>query len=374
MGSAKDRHDNHGREKVQCQLCKKWFHRLDAHLTSRHEGTEAYKKKFPDSPLVSEWARKDDERKGNLGGDDNTFKFGPARLKQRELEDDEKRFVPVHDENWVLGSDEREALEALALAIQDDENVLIQGPPGIGKSTLVKELASITDNPLRRIAFRGDMRASDLIGSKTLFVDKKTGQSITGYEDAILPNAAPRGHWMLVDEIDAGPPEVMFLLHPVLENPRSLLLSGKDGGVQVEFDDRFRFVATANTLGWGDETGLFAGTTPMNEALLDRFGTVIKMDYPAPDNEIERIVQRSGCTREVATKMVTVAKMVREAQKKDTTTASLSPRRLIMWSRKSVRMGDPVRAARYTVTNRLPAEESTYVAGIIQRVFGGRVS
>lgn len=372
MGSAKERYDTRGREKVQCRLCQKWFHRLDVHLASKHDGTDDYLSRFPEASLVSEWARKQDRREGNVS-DDDTFKFGVARMTMRECDEYDDRFVPKHDEDWVLGSDEREALEALALALQEDENVLIVGPPGVGKSTLVKELGAITNNPLRRLPGRGDMRVSDLIGSKSLRVDEASGQSITDYEGGILPDSAERGHWLLVDEVDALPAEVAFVLHPVLEPERSLVLTGRQGGFETEFDPRFRFIATANTLGWGDETGLYAGTNAMNEAFLDRFGTVITMGYPEATNEIDRIVKRSGIDRGEAEKMVAVATKVRESQKNETTTASLSPRRLIMWANKAVRMGDCVRASRYTVTNRLPSEEATFVSGIIQRIFGSRV-
>jgi cobaltochelatase CobS len=345
-----------------------WYHRLDLHVSSRHDGVDAYQARHAGAPLLSETAR----RKISAGPDGCSFKFGVARMQMRENDARSQGFVPVHDEDWMLGTVEREALDALALAMEDGENVLIVGPPGIGKSTLVKELGAITNTPLRRMPFRGDMRVSDLVGAKTLSVDEATGQSVTVYENGVLPDAATRGHWLLIDEIDAGPAEVMFVLFPVLEQPRSLLLSNK-GGEQVDFDSRFRVIATANTLGWGDETGLYAGTTPMNEALLDRFHTVIKLGYPDVTSEIKRLVQTSGVSAEIAQKMVATATKIRDAQRVDSVASSFSPRRLLMWARKAARMGDPVRAAAYTVINRLPREESVFVAGVIQRHFGGSV-
>jgi cobaltochelatase CobS len=226
---------------------------------------------------------------------------------------------------------------------------------------------------VRRLPFRGDMRVSDLIGAKSLSVDVASGQSVTTYDAGVLPDAATRGHWLLIDEIDAGPAEVMFTLFPVLEASRSLVLTSDRGGHEVTFDPRFRFVGTANTLGWGDESGLYAGTAPMNEALLDRFHTVIMLGYPDPASEVRRLVQVTSVAVGVAEKMVAAATKIREAQLRDAMASSFSPRRLMMWARKAVRMGDPVRAARYTVTNRLPPEESAFVGGIIQRHFGGSI-
>ena len=372
MGKAKEPTDHKGREKVQCRECGLWFHRLDVHIGSKHGGVEEYKTKHPGAPLLSETAKR---RVGSDNDSEDVFKFGVARLTMRDdLEEYDEQFIAKHDEQWELGVDEREALEALSLAIEDNENVLIVGPPGIGKSTLVKELSAICNHPLRRTSFRGDMRASDLVGKGVLKVDNASGQSITDYMGGILPDSAERGHWLMIDEFDSGPAEIMFILFPVLEDDRSLMLTGKDGGVNVVFDDNFRFIATANTLGFGDESGLYAGTAPINEALLDRFHTVITMKYPETTNEVNRIVKKSNIEKGDAEKMVAIATKVREAQTRDETTARLSPRRLIMWAKKAVRMGDIRRAAKYTITNRLPSDESVYVEGIIQRYFGGAVT
>ncbi len=385
MGSARDRFDRRGREKVQCRECALWFHNLQAHIVKVHtdltssknptddDVIEAYRAKHgANAPLASDTALGRRGTEVTTESEEGFFKLGVARLQMREdLTKEEDVFVPVHDEAWVLGSDEAEMLEALALGMEDDDNVLIVGPPGIGKSSLAKELASACNAPLRRMSFRGDMRTSDLVGKQTLVVDKKSGQTITKYEGGVLPDAAERGHWMLIDEIDAGPAEVMFILHPVLERDRSLMLTGKDGGVNVKFNDKFRFIATANTLGYGDETGLYAGTGPMNEALLDRFGIVINMGYPTRENEIERLTKRTKITKSDADKMVEIASRVREAQRNDTTMTSLSPRRLIAWAEKTVRLGDARRAAKLTITNKLPADDRVFVEGVIQRYFGG---
>ncbi len=379
MGDPNNKTDDKGREKAECLICNKFHHRIDVHVSSAHGmSPEEYLRKHPGAALRSAAAEAAEAKKAKKAADKpegdkaaaEPLKFGVAKLFERDdLAPEDHRWVPLHDENWIAGPGEMENLQYLAIGMEEDQNVLIVGPPGIGKSTLARELAAVCNQPMRRFQFDGDMRRADLIGAKEVIVDPTTGQAITSYVNGPLVDSAEAGHWVLFDEFDSAPSNVTFVLHSVLERPRQLMLSGSKN--YVEFDKRFRVIATANTLGFGDESGLYAGTAPMNEALLDRFGVIIRMGYPSKESEISMITERSGIKPAIAALMVDVATKVREAHKNDSVLVSLSPRRLIMWAHMTAKIGNPTKAAATTVLNRLPSQDSKVVQGLIQRMFGG---
>lgn len=375
MGSTLERYDSNGREKVQCRKCKRWVHRIDRHLKKNHDGLDAvsYHKEFPGAPLMSEHARKKSTNVVNLE-DHDLFKFGVARLKQRQnLSEYDSMFVPTHDEEWVIDEDVKKHLEELALAIEDDDNCLIYGPPGVGKSILVRELAAICDCPLRRVNADGDMRRADFIGEKSVVENPNSGESITKWIDGVFPDAAENGHWLLVEEIDALPSHIDFVMHSALERPRHMILTGDDSCRKVNFNEDFRFIATANTLGFGDDLGRFAGTNTMNEAFLDRFGVTIKVGYPSKDSEKKILVSKTGIGSDTAEKMILVADSIRIACQKEECSVPISTRRLIDWAKKCVRLNDPRRSAEITIVNKLPEDDSKFVDNVIQKHFGGYV-
>jgi cobaltochelatase CobS len=403
MTTPNDKLDDEGRKKVRCYVCKdnaigdKWYHRLDLHLKKKHDmNVSDYKELYPSKPVLSAHGKAaamevaaeapdslDPRVKELLLGDNgeeeaapevrdpkegDSLHFGCAKLKLKKAAPEDRRHVPAFDEEFHISDALKNDLEALALAVNHSENVLIVGPAGCGKSSLVAFLAATLDQPLRRVNLHGDVRAADFVGEKTVDVDVATNQAVVRWNDGILVDALRKGHWLLLDELDAGPSHILFVLQAVLEHTRTLVLTQNGGEVVVAHPD-FRLIATANTLGRGDETGLYTGTNVLNEAFLDRFGTVIQASYLELDTEAELLHKKSGIELEEAKKMAKLAKDVREAAAREQVFCTLSTRRLLVWASKAVAMGSVKRAADYALTNRLSKTDQTYIRGLVQRVW-----
>lgn len=312
----------------------------------------------------------------------------------------DRQFVPEWDDEYEPNT---EVLEKLAICIRDDQPVLLVGPKGCGKTSAIESLAAAVKQPLRRINLTNQTRVRDFVGYRTLEYEKDDDGDVRqfiSWVDNILPDAARNNHWLLVDEIDASPPGVTLVMQSVLEPRRQLFLPenggeivtppGKVKGQPNEMDKRrFRIFATANTLGYGDDTGFYAGTNVMNAAMLDRFA-IVRVDYPKPEIERSILKARTGLCRTVLKKMVEFAALIRKAVVEDDTGITISTRQLVQWGKMiaSIWGGDPAKfiypvtddpselcqraitlAYEMNVSGRLPGDDEDFYAGVFQRVF-----
>src|SRR6185369_1540963 len=118
MGSPTEEIDSSGRKKVKCELCEKFYHRVDVHVVKIHKmAVESYSKKFPDAELMSESAREkeaEDKKaaeaelaptpgvepvRGEKPDASKPLRFGSASLFERaDLSAEDVIKVPIHDE------------------------------------------------------------------------------------------------------------------------------------------------------------------------------------------------------------------------------------------------------------------------------------
>jgi cobaltochelatase CobS len=197
------------------------------------------------------------------------------------------------------------------------------------------------------------------------------GVQVTTWKEGVFTRCWREGYFIVFDEITAASSNMMLRLHGPLDGD-ALTLSD-NGGMVIPKGERTRIFATDNTNGRGDETGLFTGTSVLNEATLDRFGTTVKYGYPCKESEVKILMDKTGIDFNAATIMVDIAQKIRMSFLNDECSCTLSTRRLINWARKTVRMGDVRKAAYIAIINKLNKQDADFVNGVIQRFFGGKI-
>ena len=202
------------------------------------------------------------------------------------------------------------------------KNVWCHGHTGTGKTTLPEQVAAVIQFPVFPINLDGNIERADLVGQMNIVNDG--GTSITQFKEGILPRAMVQPCFLVLDEIDVGKPDVMFVIQRATEG-KGLLLT-EDGGRLVKPNPLFRFVATANSRGQGDEYGVYAGVRPMNGALLNRFPIFIEVDYMTKEEESAFLKKTYGIADEVIDNITTFAGMCRKAFSEGETTVPVSPR------------------------------------------------
>ena len=188
--------------------------------------------------------------------------------------------VPTVDANYEYDT---KALYRVLQGIVDSNNTYLFGHTGTGKSTLVEQVCARLNFPLVRVNFDSEISRMDLVGRDTLV--QENGQTVSKFVDGVLPDALSRPCMLLCDEVDFIRPDVMYVFQRVLEG-NGLLIS-EDGGRRVDANPWFRLIATANTCGQGDESGMYMGARPQSMATLDRFENWVSVNYMQPEKETD---------------------------------------------------------------------------------------
>jgi len=273
------------------------------------------------------------------------------------------RLVPIADSDYVVQKQEAALLVA---GIEDGDKSLLTGPTGSGKSSLVKYVCAKLNRPFIRINMSGDIESASLFGMLT------AGGGGTHWKDGAITEACKFGALCLVDEWELMPPEISMGMQNLLEDGGYLYLKEKPGTSAdrtVNPDTHFRLVFAGNTVGQGDTTGAFSGVGIQNSATIDRFTNTVRLGYLDQRHEISIITSKSNIAKDVATKMVRVAALVRNAYDSGKVGLTMSPRTLINWARKCQRY-DVKFALQTAFTEKLNADDVKSVQEFYTKVFG----
>ncbi len=178
----------------------------------------------------------------------------------------------------IIGQDE--ILKAILVSILADGHVLLEGPTGAGKTTIVLTFAKILGLNFKRIQFTSDVLPSDILGTNVY--NSKTA-TFEFHPGPIFSNV------VLVDEINRASPKTQSALIEVMEE-RQVTIEGKT----YIMERPFLVFATQNPLD-------YAGTFPLPITQMDRFLMKINIDYP--NKELEKEILRMGDPREQINKL-----------------------------------------------------------------------
>lgn len=354
--------------KIECKECGAKVHVLPVHLENECIGVKAYTEKYPEAPLFSEAAKRLLEQKQNIVNnvkvEFNIEKTFGVKLndKVNTVPGFETAFptTPVVDEHYVFN---KSLLASVLFAVTTPgEKMLLTGATGTGKSSVVEQVAARLNLPFYRVNMDAHMTRSDFVGQWIL-----EGKEMT-FQYGILPTAMKEGAVLLLDEWDAGSPEVMLALQAVLDGGR---LTITENGETVEPHPDFRIFATGNTTGQGDETGLYNGTQPQNFATLNRFTLVEEVDYMPKEQEKKVVKLKTGITDgDFLEKIVEVARLIRKAHVRGEMFAVMSTRNVVNIAKKVLAFGDIKKAYQVGFMNVLNTEDKAFTEEVIQRVWG----
>ncbi len=167
---------------------------------------------------------------------------------------------------------QHELVDGLLMGLFTKGHILIEGVPGLAKTSAVKALADTVHAQFKRIQFTPDLLPADLIGTEVY--RPKTG-------DFVMKKGPVFHNIILADEINRAPSKVQSALLEAMQERQVTI-----GETTFPLDDPFLVLATQNPIEQ-------EGTYPLPEAQVDRFMFKLVLDYPDKTEEKE-IMQRVG--------------------------------------------------------------------------------
>lgn len=379
-------------DQITCLICGNGTHSIARHLKEDHPGTtlEEYKERFPDAPLISEKVKQFMEKKKRekeaeqvsettesikkplyevFGFNENdagmkSTTTGKAIqvsvLDTSHYTTEDEVHIPRVDTDYVMKAD---VLKIVMFAMETNTPTLIWGMQGTGKTSIIEQVCARTKRPASRIQHSRDTEQSHIVGQWLV----KNGE--TQFELGPLAVAMRRGYVYIADEYDFAMPSVSALYQAVMEGNPLFIKEADEANRVIHPHPNFRFFATGNTNGTGDETGLFQGTMIQNAANYERFGIVLEAQYLPPAAEEVILKNKIGLDDESASKFVRYANVTREAFKSGSISIPMSPRSLLYAAKAGVAFGSYTKGLELAYISRLDSASAQTARESAQRIF-----
>ncbi|MEO0295778.1 MAG: AAA family ATPase [candidate division WOR-3 bacterium] len=188
----------------------------------------------------------------------------------KEILEIKEKFINVKKElaKSIIGQEE--VIDKILITLIARGHALIVGVPGLAKTMIVKNLASLLDLDFKRVQFTPDLMPSDITGTEMIYENPETKtREFKFVKGPIFTNC------LLADEINRTPPKTQSALLEAMQEKRVTV-----AGTTYKLDEPFFVLATQNPIEQ-------EGTYPLPEAQLDRFMLEIRINYPSEEEEIK---------------------------------------------------------------------------------------
>jgi len=229
---------------------------------------------------------------------------------------------------------------------------LLSGPKGSGKTSFVEQIAARCNVPVFRTNLNVGTTVRHLKGRQ----GAEAGRTV--FIPGIVTMAMEQGAWLLLDELSGVTPPVALSLFPVLEPDGKVLLEDAQPPRYVRRHPDFRIFCTDNTIGAAQEEARFSytGTNPdLNEALLDRIGSLIEVGYLEPELEHKAVAAKIPTIE--ATDLACMINVASAVRGSDEIGGGFSTRMLVEWARRAASGSIDARG----VIHRPDPEDDSYI-------------
>lgn len=311
--------------------------------TQPQAGVEKAPKKAPQKPKLFDGVMPQPEGEGVkeyaeiVGHPHPNGEFYFHTYKPEDWPEELRELIPTVDENMEFDDD---LALAILMGIEYDKPVFAYGAPGAGKSVTPEQICARIGYPFMFCAGMGGTEPSDYVGSPWV------SEGSMEWRDGPMSYAVRNGVFLLYDEPFKASAQTNMCIQSLMDSRRTLKLYGHPDPVKgnLKAAPKFRIMLADNVRGSGDQMDKFAAEI-QDQSTLNRMVYKVHVPYPTEKQEVTLLSRKfPQLTERLATKVVSLANMIRSGWEKGTITMPFSVRDSQELAEQSLRFHNPAYA------------------------------